>query len=294
MRTRSWAMVMLGWGTGVLAAAAGSAPLDEALADLRGADPVARRAAAALLVATPGDAPVAPLAQLAADGQAPLRQRLLASELLGRRGGAASAAALVQQLDHEQDLAVRGQLCLWLGRRREAAAVPALLAWLKTIGPQALNDLPGKPKEGQPATCYVRHLEALGLIGDERALPAITEFRRRVPANVGVGGFLSHFVAEAADHALDRIAAQATFRQAVAAVPGLAAAVAPLLVWLRDDPVARLRLSEDDVVRRRPAGKALLERLVAGQVAGVDAAVAAGARALLAAWDRLTPPELTP
>ena len=58
---------------------------------------------------------------------------------------------------------------------------PVIVQWLKTIGPKALDDIPKQPKESQPSTCYLRHIEALRFIGDESVLPALKEFQAKIP-----------------------------------------------------------------------------------------------------------------
>ncbi len=182
----------------------------------------------------------------------------------------------------KKSLAVRGQLCMQLGYAREPRALPVIADWLKDVGPRSLDDVPG-PKEVQASTCYLRHIEALAMIGDERAIAVLEEFGRRIPRNIGVGGFLTAFVEGGVREALADLRDKAAFRAAVAGQAGLEQRIAPLFVHFRADPLARFRLHEDEVVRRTPAGRAVLERLAGGS----DPALSAAARELLGAWEKL-------
>ena len=173
-----------------------------AIAAVRGPNALAEWHGGRALVAA-GDAAVPALEKLAGP-PGPLAPRLIAVELLGEIGSKAAMDALTGILKGEKVLAVRGQICMQLGKAREKRAVPVLCEWLKTIGPRALNDR-GAPKESEPSTCYARHLEALGVIGDERAIPAIEEFLKGIPKGVGYGGFISNFVLQAAQEAIQDI-----------------------------------------------------------------------------------------
>jgi len=171
-----------------------------------------------------------------------------------------------------------------IGSTRDTRAIPIIAEWLKTISPKALDDVPG-PKEIQPSTCYIRHVEALGAIGDETAIPILEQFARSIPPNIGYGGFISNFLKGAVDETLDDLRDRQAFWMAVRKQPGLEEKIGPLFVHLWADPLARLRLHEDEVIRRTDQGKAVLERLAKHK----DPALAAAAEALLDKFDSLTP-----
>jgi len=224
-----------------------------------------------------GDQAVPALAKLAG-APGPLPPRLLSVELLGEIGTKGATDALITLLETERKaLAVRGQVCMQLGYSRVQRAAPVIAEWLKTIGPRALHDVRG-PKEVQPTTCYIRHLEALGMIGDARTIPAVEAFRTQIPKGVGYGGFLTRMATGATDHALEHLRAFAAFRKAVGRHPGLQKQIHPLFEHLRADPVARVRFYTGDVVSLSERGKEVLGVLARHS----DAAVAAGAKALLA------------
>ena len=189
--------------TCLAAGAMGGQPPDiqGAIAAIRGPNALAEWHGGRTLVAA-GDAAVPALEKLAG-APGPLAPRLIAVELLGEIGSRAAMNALIGTLEGEKDLTVRGQICMQLGKAREKRAVPVLCEWLKTIRPGALNDR-GAPKESEPSTCYCRHLEALGMIGDEQAIPAIEEFLRQIPRS-GAVGFLANFVTGAAQGAIQDI-----------------------------------------------------------------------------------------
>lgn len=249
--------------------------------DLSGPDAVAEQAAADALVAA-GDRAVPALAALIGNDKADLPPRLIAVEVLGRIGSPPARQSMVAALRDEKHLAVRGQLCMQIGEVREAAAVPVLLDWLKTIGPGKINDT-GGPKEVLPATCYIRHIEALAMIGDARAIPALEEFREKVPKGVGYGGFLTNFVTGAANEALGILREKVAFASAIARHPGLDAKIAPLMDFLHADQLARYRMWADQVRRGTDGGREVLAYLAKHD----DKQVAAGAAALLAVYDDL-------
>ncbi len=229
-----------------------------------------------------GDGAVVELAR-AARSAPKLTTRLIAVELLGKIGTRPAVDALLDHLTAEKHLAVRNQLCIQLGYAREDRAVPILIAWLKTIGPRAIDDVGNQPKESQPSTCYLRHVEALAMIGDPSALPALSEFKTKIPRGVGFGGFISNMLVEGVDEATELIQTKAAFWAAVRKQPGLEGQLKPVFAHLRNDALARLRMQEDQVMRRTPAGRQVLERLA--QLS--DATVASSAKALLAAWNEL-------
>lgn len=249
-------------------------------AQLGGADALAEIQATQRLVQL-GDGAVAALAHKAASAE-PHPGRLIAVEALGRLGTPAARAALLQQLQDEKHLAVRGQICMQLGYLREKRAIPLIAQWLQTIGPRALDDVPG-PKEVLPSTCYSRHIEALGMIGDESAIPILEDFAKKIPKGIGFGGFISTFVAGAVREAIEDIQDQSAFWKAVRKHPALEEKLAALFAHLRTDNLARLRLHEDPIIRHTPQGKLILQRLATH----ADPALAASAKALLEQWDSL-------
>ena len=251
---------------------------------LSGPDALAEFHASRALVAK-GDEAVPALERLVPmHRDASLPPRMIAVELLGEIATDKARLALIRLLDTETNLAVRGQLCRELGALREERAVPVLTKWLDTIGPDALNDVPG-PKEVQPSTCYARHLEALGMIGDERAVGPIQAFDRKVPANVGYGGWLTGMIHQAVQNALDDIRENTSFWQAVRNQPGLEKDITPLMNCLHTDPVASFYNHAGQVKRHTPEGKTVLEDLVRNP----DPAVARGAKALLDHYGSLKP-----
>jgi len=231
-----------------------------------------------------GERAVAALAARTAPGQV-FAGRMIAVELLGQIGTPAARDRLLELLKDEKNLAVRGQIIMQLGYLREDRAVPLIADWLGTIGPRALDDVPGG-KEFQPSTCYLRHLEALGMIGDESTIPVIEQFRRKIPPGIGYGGFISNFVDSGAREAVEEVKQKSAFRKAVSRQPGLDRETAAMFAFCRRDPLARLRLYEDKVIRHTPEGKATLATLAGHS----DPAVAQGARALLEKWDELGKP----
>lgn len=256
-------------------------PVPGLIRDLCGPNASAEWRAARRLVVR-GDAAVPALAQLAA-ARGPLPPRLVAVELLGEIGTQAARQALLDLLRTERrNLAVRSQLCMQLGYLRETRAVPIIAQWLETIGPRALHDVRG-PKEVQPSTCYARHIEALVMIGDVSAIPAIERFARRIPRNVGYGGFISNFIRGGANRALASLRARQVFWSAVRKRPGLEPKLAPVFAHLRSDRVARFRFHEELVIGRTARGKAVLRELAKN----TRRKVAASAQALLGAYDQL-------
>ncbi len=169
-----------------------------------------------------------------------------------------------------------------LGYLRERRAVPLIEQWLATIGPQALNDVPGG-KEFQPSTCYLRHIEALAMIGDEGAIPALEEFDRKMPRGVGFGGFISGFVQAGVKEAIEEVQQKAAFRKALARQSGLEQKSKAFFEFCRRDALARFRLYEDQVVRHTRQGKQILERLAGDK----DSTLAASAKSLLEKWNEL-------
>ncbi|MCG3179938.1 MAG: hypothetical protein BIFFINMI_02288 [Phycisphaerae bacterium] len=169
-----------------------------------------------------------------------------------------------------------------IGPAGDRRAVPVLTDWLKTLAQSGINDVRG-PKEVQPSTCFIRHLEALYMIGDPSAIPAIEAFAKGIPQGVGYGGFLTHFVTAGADEALTILRQKQAFADAVGRQAGLADRIAPLMEWFRTDRVARYRMYADKVTRVSPEGREIL----AAVAAGADAKLADAAGALLACYDRL-------
>ena len=223
-----------------------------------------------------GDAAVPALQELAA-AQGPLPPRLVAVELLGEIGTRMARESLLHLLATEKRvLAVRGQVCMQLGTLRERGAVPLIADWMKSIGPRSIHDVRG-PKEVQPSTTYIRHMEALTMIGDESGIAILEEFRKKIPQNVGWHGFLTNFVTGAVDTSLQDLKEVDAFWKTVRQRKGLDEAVAPLLAHLRDDAVARLRFHESEVIRGTERGRGVLRRLAEHK----DPAVAKAARELL-------------
>lgn len=228
-----------------------------------------------------GDAAVPAVAQLvSAPGR--LAPRLVAVEVLGGIGTEAAMDALLGILGQEKHLAVRGQICMQLGNRRERRAVPVIAEWLAGIGPRSLNDVPG-PKEVQPSTCYIRHVEALGMIGDDSAVQILKEFRRKIPQNIGYGGFITGFLTEAVDQALEDIEDNSAFWRAVGMYGGLADSIAQVFRYFRSSNLAELRLYESEVIRRTKEGKVILQRLTKRD----NPELATAAMALLQKYDDL-------
>lgn len=257
-------------------------PRPENLAHDLFADGAAASRQAERQLAAMGDRAVPVLAGHAASGGA-LVGRLTAVELLGRIATPGAINSLIDLLRREKHLAVRGQICMQLGRSEQPEAVPVIAAWLEqNITKRSLADVPG-PKECQPSTCYIRHVEALAMIGDDRAIDVLEAFAKRVPGGVGYGGFVSNFVSGAVAEALEDLRDRQAFRQAVRRVPGLEQEIAPLLKYFREDALARFRLHRDEVVRGTAEGKRVLEHLAAH----ADAATARAARELLGVYDRL-------
>lgn len=228
-----------------------------------------------------GDAAVPAVAQLVST-PGRLAPRLVAVEVLGGIGTEAAMDALLDLLRQEKNLAVRGQICMQLGYKRERRAAPVIAEWLAGIGPRSLNDVPG-PKEVQPSTCYIRHVEALGMIGDDSAVPILEEFRRKIPKNIGYGGFVTNFVTTAVDQALLEIEDNSAFWRAAGMHDGLASSIAPVFRYFRSSNLAELQLYESEVLRRTKEGKAILQRLTKR----ADPELATAARALLQKYDDL-------
>jgi len=265
---------------GEAGAAEATSELAQRIDDLRGPNALAEWHASRKLVAA-GDKAVDLLAALAS-AEGPIAPRLAAIELLGEIGTKAAREALVGLLRwEEKNLAVRGQLCMQVGYLREASAVPVIAEWLEKIGPQSLHDV-GGPKEAQPSTCYMRHVEALWLIGDERAIPILEAFEQKIPRNLG---FLSNFVTGGTSNALEELKATAAFWREVRKQAGLEAAIAPLFEHLRSDPVARFRHHESEVVRCTAWGTAILAELTHH----ASPAVVRSAEKLLARYQTLKP-----
>jgi hypothetical protein len=259
----------------VARAGAPSHDVDRLIAALAGPNAVAEHEASRRLVAL-GDAAVPALERLAGS-PGPLAPRLLAVERLGEIRTPAALDALLALLRAEQDLAVRGQLCMQLGHARERRAIPLIAAWLR--GVRSLADVPG-PKEKQPSTCFTRHVEALEMIGDESAIPFLEEIAPTVH-RIAPGGFIQVFVSEGVRQAIANLRAKAAFWADVRKHPGLEEKIGPLLASFRPSTLARLRIYESEIVRRTEEGHRLLERLARG----ADPAVADGAKALIeAGW----------
>ena len=246
------------------------APLIRALA---GSDAVAEQAASRKLVAL-GDAAVPALAQLAAS-PGPLAPRLLAVERLGEIRSPAAMDALLAQLRTEKDLAVRGQICMQLGHAREKRAVPVLAEGLTAMASRSLADVRG-PKESMPSTCFIRHVEALEMIGDESAIPLLEGLAPSLP-KITPDGFIRVFVAEAVRQAIENLRDGAAFWGEVRKHPGLEEKVNALFAHFRSSPLARLRLHENEVIRHTDQGGRILQRLTQDR----DPSVAAAANGLL-------------
>ena len=228
-----------------------------------------------------GDVAVPAVAQLAsASGR--LAPRLIAVEVLGRIVTKAAMDALLGSLKAEKNLAVRSQICVQLGYARERRAIPIIAEWLVGIGPKSLNDVRG-PKEVQPSTCYIRHVEALGMMGHDSAIPILEEFRKKIPQNIGYGGFVTNFVTGAVDQALADIKDNVAFWEAVEKHDGLAERIAPVFRHFQSSDLSKYRFHESEVVRRTEAGKVILQELTKH----TDPELATAAKALLDKYDDL-------
>jgi len=262
-------------GTVALGAEATRPNTAQLVKQLAGPNALAEWRAGRKLVAQ-GDAAVPALEQLAGS-TGPLAPRLVAVELLGEIATPKARDALVALLAKERKaLAVRGQLCMQLGYLREARAIPAIAEWLGAIGPRSLHDVRA-PKEALPSTVYARHAEALGMIGDPRAIPILETFAKKLPKGVGYGGFISNFVAGAAQSAIADLKENAAFWEAVRKQPGLEAKLAPLFDHFRTDRVAAFRHHEREVVGGTPQGRTILRDLAASP----NSPLADAAKALL-------------
>ena len=228
-----------------------------------------------------GDAAVPTLAQLvSASGR--LAPRLIAVEVLGKIGTKVAMDALLGDLKTEENLAVRGQICIQLGYAREERAIPIIAQWLAGIGPKSLNDVRG-PKEVQPSTCYIRHAEALGMMGNDGAIPILEEFRKKIPQNIGYGGFVTNFVTGAVDQSLADIKDNAAFWKAVEEHDGLTERIAPIFRYFQSNNLSKYRFHESEVVRRTEAGKVILQKLTKHN----DSELATAAKSLLHKYDDL-------
>jgi len=250
---------------------------------LRGDNAIAEWKASRKLVEL-GDVAVPAVGQLAGS-PGPLAPRLVAVELLGEIGTKTATEALLDLLKKEKNLAIRGQICTQLGYSREKRAIPIIAEWLAGIGPRALNDVRG-PKEVQPSTCYIRHVEALGMIGDESAVPILEEFKKNIPQNIGYGGFVTNFVTGAVNETLADIRDKAAFWQAVGQHPELAEKISPLFRYFRTNNVAKFRHYESEVLRGTEQGKHILQRLTKH----ADSKLATAAKALLDKYAGLISP----
>jgi len=221
------------------------------------------------------DAAVPALKELVGqDGPRP--PRLVAAELIGEIGTKTATDALLELLANEKtNLAVRSQVVTQLGYARERRAVPLIAEWFKKVGPRAIHDVPG-PKEVQPSTCYIRHAEALAMIGDERGLTILEEFRKKIPQNVGWHGFLTNFVTGAVTNSLEELKEKIAFWAEVRKRRGLEEQVGPLFAHFHSNRVAKFRLHESEVIRRTESGKKVLQEL-----SQQDDALATAAKALL-------------
>ncbi len=206
-----------------------------------------------------GDVAVPAVAELAGS-PVHLAPRLLAVEVLGEIGTKSAMDALLDLLKRENNLAVRGQLCTQLGYARERRVIPIIAEWLGSIGPKSLNDVRG-PKEVQPSTCYIRHVEALGMIDDESAIPILEEFKKNIPQKIGYGGFVTNFVTGAVNQTLADIRDSVVFWKVVGQNPGLAEKIAPLFGYFQTNNVAKFRHYKSEVVRGTEQGKVIILRL---------------------------------
>jgi len=241
---------------------------------LSGDNAVAEWNASRKLVAL-GDVAVPAVAQLAGS-PGPLAARLLAVEILSDIGTKTAMDALLDLLNKEKNLAVRSQICMQLGYVQEMRAIPIIAEWLRGIGPKSLNDVRG-PKEVQPSTCYIRHIEALSMIGDESAIPILEEFKKNIPKNIGYGGFVTNFVTGSVNQALADIKDNAAFWKAVGQHPGLAEKITPIFGHFRTNNVAKFRHYESEVVRGTKWGKGILQ----GLTKQADSKLAKAAKTLL-------------
>lgn len=266
----------------LLACAAAAEVRDPAalVADLASPDATIESRATQALLAM-GQPAVPALADFAISGKS-FAGRMLAVELLGKIGTAAASDALLDLLRNEKNLALRGQIVMHLGYLREQRAVPLIAQWLKTIGPNAINDVPGG-KEFQPSTCYLRHIEALAMIGDMSAVPMLEEFEKKIPQGIGYGGFISNFVKGGVSEALEELNEKAGIAARVRAITGLDKQVQIIFEFCRRDPVARFRLYEDQIIRHTDEGKKIAVRLSSNKAP----AVAAAAKAILEKWDEI-------
>ena len=255
----AWAFPVAGLCAEPGAAGAG-AEVRRAIEALCGPNAVADWQAGRTLVAA-GDAATPALEKLAGS-PGPLAPRLVAVELLGEIGSKAAMDALLNLLPREKDLAVRGQICMQLGYAREKRAVPVIGEWLRAAGPRSLDDR-GVPKESEPSTCYARHCEALGMIGDESAIPALQEFLKKLSQGIGGGGWIASFVGNAAKEAIQEIQERSAFWKAVREHPGLEEKLGHLFRYLRPGRLTRFGLYDDEIVRGTEEGKAMLQRLTA-------------------------------
>ena len=254
-------------------ASGGAAP--ELVRALSGPDAAAEWQASRKLVAMGGAA--VPALNEVVGTAGPLQPRLVAAELLGEIGTKPATDALLELLANEKrDLAVRSQIVTQLGYMREKRAVPLIAEWFKEVGPRAIHDVPG-PKEEQPSTCYIRHAEALALIGDERGLAILEEFKKKIPQNVGWHGFLTNFVTGAVTNSLEELKEKVAFWTEVRKRRGLEEKSGPLFEHFHSSRVAKFRLHESEVIRRTERGKEIVRELSQQQ----DRALAQAARALL-------------
>jgi HEAT repeat protein len=221
-----------------------------------------------------GDGALAALEPLAkSPGYTPERQRAI--HIIGRIGSPRAGSLLVAILEHEEDVRIRGLLCMHLGRMGTEEAVPVIGRWLLTIRGKVMDSW-DKPEVLTPTYEWMRHVYALEEIGSEKGIPVLEEMVM-VP-NPGRGG--KEFT-RACQESLGELRREAAFWKAVREVAGLEREAKVLFEFCRKDTLAVMRMYRTRIVGLGTEGRWALQDL-----AKVDnAEVQRAAGAMLAHYD---------
>ncbi len=257
--------------------AVGGEPRVSKLAEsLAGDDAVARYLAEEQLVEM-GDAALPALKPLVlSEGLTPARRD--AFGILARIRTPQSIRCLLDVLEGEKDLQVRGVVCGHLGRLGVEEAVPVIGKWLMTVRGQTFRRK--EWWESGPWTDWILHVHALREIGSEAGVPLLGALLQA--KNPGEGGAQ---LMRSYREDLEDLRQEKHFWAAVRGVEGLEPRVKRLFASFRTDTLAGIRLYRTGVVRLGIQGRWALE----GMTHHPDAQLREDAAVFLKHYDRLQP-----
>jgi HEAT repeat protein len=268
-------VLLMPFGTSSAAPAETNAEADKLVKALGGEDAVARLLAEERLVAMGDEAVPALEAVAVAPGETPMRRYAL--NALGQIASGKAVAVLLQVLDKEEDVILRGLVCEHVGRLGVEEAVPIIGRWLATIRGKPLPRAT-HPVVLKPLYAWMRHAHALREIGSEKGIPILEDMSRAGHRGPGGKPLMKDY-----NDCLRELKKEAAFRAAVRELPGLEDHLKVLVKFCRRSDLARMRLYRMKVIDGGRQGRWVLEDLTKHP----DAKLRDAASALLQSWGAL-------